>query len=254
MRSDMDKLLVTRPRWGSRCPMRGARRRRRERVDPESAPRHEPMSLGRGHKTRSEYFAPLLRFLRSRVGQRWDRVYSEIRRCIRNDSTVKAHVYVHLDQFVLRDVFLEDGKRWVIAYGEKRELSKIRSWRETFYVCPSSGRLHELRFQARRGRCELRPDARIGGPDLQLHRIDGLWFEIRLAEVPSGAEAQKRAFDRVLRAPVSRLDGERLYMTYGDWRRFGATRRALSRREIRRAQALPCVRLEFDRYDRWRFR
>ena len=79
MRDDMDKLLVTRPRWGSGSPMRGLRRRRRERFDPESAPRREPMSLGRGFKTQSEYFAPLLRFLRSRVGEHWDSVYSEIR-------------------------------------------------------------------------------------------------------------------------------------------------------------------------------
>jgi hypothetical protein len=234
--------------------MRGQRRRRRERIDRESAPRREPMSRGRGHKGLSEYFAPLVRFLRSRVGEPWDEVYSEIRRCVPNDSTVREHVYVHLDEFVLRNVFLEDGKRMLIRWGERQELAAQQFWGDTFFVCPKTGLLRELPSRRRRSGCVRKRDVRIAGPDTQMHRIDGLWFEIRLADVPADAAGRRRAFDRVLRKRVCDLDAERRYLTYGTARRYGVARRALSRREIRAAKQLPCVRLHRDRYDRWDLR
>lgn len=51
-------------------------------------------------RTFGENLSPLRRFLESRVGKKWDEVYSEIKSTVPNNGTVQNHVYQHLFDFV----------------------------------------------------------------------------------------------------------------------------------------------------------
>jgi len=246
MRDDMHRLLVTRPRSGSRCPLRGTRRRRRERVRFEEAPRYESMRGRHQTKYPSEYFAPLIRFLRKSVGRPWDDVYSEIRRTVRPDGVVQQHIYVHLEDFVADPVREIDGRLYTNRWqGSLVELGD-HSGPDTFYVCPRTGLLRELPWRGERREAVVNREIRIAAPERQLHRLDGVWYEIGLDAVPTSREGRRHAFDRVLRVRLAELDPEALPRAlagcYGcGGGRYGATRRTLSRRELRRLPDLPCA-------------
>jgi len=245
----MHRLLVTRPRSGSRCPLRGLRRRRRERVPHEEAPRYESMRGRPRTKYASEYFAPLIGFLRKSVGRPWDDVYSEIRRTVRPDGVVQQHVYVHLRELVADPVFERDGRLYANSWcGQVMELGAY-SGPNSFYVCPRTHRLRLLPWRAASGRRRREDfsnaDIRVVATDRQLHRLDGVWYEIGLAPVPTSAEEQRRAFDRVLRMRLAEITPElralALAGRYGNGSCYGATRRTISRRELRRLPELPCA-------------
>lgn len=66
----------------------------------------EPSSLRRPHKLAdnskqlNENLSPLMGFIRSRVGKKWDDVYSEIRANINSNNAVQMHVLQHINQYV----------------------------------------------------------------------------------------------------------------------------------------------------------
>ncbi|MEE8508817.1 MAG: hypothetical protein V3T07_07120 [Myxococcota bacterium] len=224
MRSDMHKVLVERPRvqgwnylrhhwWWRGRPVR------------EDDPLREPMSRGRGTKVQSENFAPMLRFLRSRVGRPWNDVFSEICAGLRGDSTVKKHVHDHLlYTFVELDVRLVDGKP---------EISRVWS---RFYVCPKTGALRETPRGRNASRPKADPTIRVASETREYHQLDGQWYEIELAPVPRDPCALAAARDAVLRRPLAELvrcSGEVLRERYGTPDRYAVRKRQISKREIR---------------------
>src|SRR6476660_1466738 len=101
MRKDMDKVIVERPRLGSRANNddKGALKRRQRAIgNEELLPKRSSTARGRrnNYKSLNEHLAPLRRFLNSRVGRNWDKVYAEIRERINPDSTQQMHILQHL--------------------------------------------------------------------------------------------------------------------------------------------------------------
>jgi hypothetical protein len=111
----------------------------------ETAVRTRPMAsrpgvqlrptLSRGNETpllvaenARENLAPLRRFLASRVGRRWDDVYSEVRAAIRADSAAQLHVLQHLNgRWRLKDTHGIDGVYAATKrQAGKREVREIR--------------------------------------------------------------------------------------------------------------------------------
>jgi hypothetical protein len=133
MRHDMSKVIVERPRIGGKLARKG------RQVEDDLQVSHEgmraPYVRHYNNKELNENLAPLLRFLDSRVGRRWDDVYSEICKNIRPDSTVQQHVLVHVKQFVNTHVRRNgDGELWDYD-GRPGPLGR---W-SRFYVDPDSG-------------------------------------------------------------------------------------------------------------------
>jgi hypothetical protein len=141
MRKDMNKLLCERQRGGWRLKTRRGHGRR---FDWESAPKRGPMP-GKLRRTKwlSENLQPLERFLRSRLGHQWDRVYSEIRADLKFTRAIDLHILQHLDWMVHTKMRTVDG---VIEV-----MHKNVGWRairpSDLYVCPRTGQLR--RFQPR---------------------------------------------------------------------------------------------------------
>src|SRR5580692_4576678 len=140
MRADMAKVIVERPRFGSRMrskPRKG-HNREAQRLGIESMPCREGIKrpYGDNLKSLNEHLGPLGRYIESQVGHPWDTVFSEICAHINRNSAVQDHVRDHVFDFVTTDVILIDGvphrkagcgrQALIVAYGR---------W-HGFYVCP----------------------------------------------------------------------------------------------------------------------
>jgi hypothetical protein len=148
MRSDMAKVIVERPRHGSRMCASDCKGRRREerQLGLDALRKREGIKYSYHSETKSlnEHLGPLRRFLDSRVGQQWDQVFAEISARIRPDSAVQDHVRDHVFDYVQRHVVLIDG---VPCSGEGRFYGRPlhKTWRrKVWYVCPQSGMLKRL--------------------------------------------------------------------------------------------------------------
>jgi hypothetical protein len=250
----MFKVIVERPRRGSRMRWSG---RTRRFLNSEDAP--SKIGMQRGHDTRkwlNEHLGPLRKFLGRRVGRPWDAVYSEICAVIDTRSTVKQHVLSHIEDFVAVKTRLVDGKLYEIGK-YSAVYTPLGNARQHLYVDPQTGllcrneerilRRRQLREQARRKRAELEARRRILNPSEQLHRVDGLWYHVRLGRLPearrivrfeSGRLREKfvheKRWDALRRAEVSSRDCTAGLELYGRRGVYAAAKRQLGRQELRR--------------------
>ncbi len=202
------------------------------------------MSMRRGGtKHLNENLAPLQRFLKCRVGQPWNAVYSEICANLRPTSAVQKHVLDHLWQMVYIHVVKVDGKLFGHdRYGVK-ELASY--WWTKFYVCPDTGRLCVLPRQPRHPKKPANPDVVVLADDSQLRRLGGIWYIITLAPVPATGQALMAARDVVLGRVLSSFGDARqrshtLRELYNRHDRYAVAKRQLGKRDLRRyAQVLP---------------
>jgi hypothetical protein len=247
MREDMSKVIVERPRFGSRC--RAARRL--HRLDPrlieldEDADDPFPVrigharwvGLGRFRKCLNEHLGPLKRYLDGQVGRPWNDVFSEISEHIRLDNTVQKHVRDHIGDFVAITTFLRDGQiHTVDRFGRPWPLLDMR-WPPGLYVHPMTGllcrndwrrarRIEQKREQEAAKRA-LAARMRVLEPMRQLHLLsDGNWWDVRLARVPAYVPHE----DVIDRAGLSELPRDERYQAWGV---YAVVKQALSRRRIK---------------------
>ena len=197
MREDMFKVIVERPRWGSRHATKT--KLRYDKCEGRSRVTGRRLASETGYrKNLNENLAPLKRYLHKQVGRRWDDVFSEICQHLDTGSTVKMHVREHLDDFVDRHVRRKaDGELWTVQ-GWGGETKLINQWVE-LYVDPDDGRIKETRalckkhgvlFARNRWRRDKRlkskPDAFIkkAGHLQWFVRLDGVWYLVQLSKEP----------------------------------------------------------------------
>ena len=91
-----------------------------------------------GTKSFNDNLEPLKRFLTSKVGKYWDKVYSEL--CEKMDkSTVSGlHVFNHLWGFVELHYWIEDGTLYHFRSGKRNKLYSTSSWPQ-FYIHAKTG-------------------------------------------------------------------------------------------------------------------
>ncbi len=230
MRGDMSKVIVERPRWGSRI-----RTERPQLRSPEEAPRCESMGGRSRRRTKqlNENLAPLWRFIRSRVGRPWDEVYSEIRARLSPSNAVQMHVLQHVRQMVEEHVVLVDGRPHGSAAwgGRYRPITGSRRW-PALYVCPLTGRLAAPPIP-RDPPKKTNPDLRPLDDGCEARRIDGVWYRFRFAPLPPARADRARLRDRLLGVALDASDLlPRLYRAYGRTDRFAVEKRQLSSRAI----------------------
>ncbi|GHC02978.1 hypothetical protein [Thermomonas carbonis] len=201
MRKDMFKVIVERPRHGGSYD-----RERFTPIDDDSPARESLRWRHHDRKGLNENLRPLERYLEKQVGRPWGKVYSEICDGIDRRSTAQEHIHQHVGDFVAVTVVVIDGEphspsRW----GAPQSL--VSGWAPRFYVEPRTGllQINKWRERIRRER-NRKPLGGIDhrrelGPFLQLHRLDGLWYEVDLAAIPVGADGSG-VFDVVARQRV----------------------------------------------------
>ena len=232
MRKDMSKVIVERPRRGG-----GWRRLGRPAPLDENAPAMPNRREKRGSKYLNENLAPLRRFLERNVGRHWPKVYAEIAAHLSPRNAVQQHVRDHLADFVAMRTDRREGVVWVAdRFGGPAPLAGSRF---RFYVHPTSGILlrnrdfgaYRRRHKDKRARDRLAETERRRdlGPDRQLHKIGGLWFELRLAPWQAPRAGEAAPHDAALPETATPEDRIRFY---GWPPRRAVARRSLSGREL----------------------
>jgi hypothetical protein len=230
MREDMFELIIERPRGGN-WPRKPGRRPR----DLDDAPRFESSSRNRGGtKWLNENLAPLVRFLRRRVGRPWNEVHAEIAKQLSLDSAVQKHVLDHVWQMIDLHPQVVDGKLCYSPpwYGGPRPIAE-GSWQRDFYVCPQTGRLMLAPPPRRRPRPEPSPDRlRLDDTD-QAFRIDGIWYRVRFAPVPARRVCLRDVIlKRFLNESGMTGPNGALAREYGRDDRYAVSKQQMSSREI----------------------
>lgn len=199
MRSDMQKVIVERPRWGHSLRSKKTARRIRPievHEDYDSGPTRAPSR--RDEKEFNEHLQPLWRFVRSNLGKPWDKVYSEIRRNISGRGVLGNHLLDHLHWEVETECRLIDGKVVVLWGGRPSEV-----W--GFYVHPRTGLLQEAPRRRWRRFEREEPVSWVQGPDEELyHRVGELWFHVEIVR------CEPRRRDRGIENLASQLFFEHL--------------------------------------------
>ena len=259
MRSDMFKVIVEAPRLGHNQKSDGRIFR-----NSEEAPAKLGMRAGhRARKGLNENLNPLQRYLHTQIGRPWDKVYADIRRTIDGRSTVKQHVLLHLEDFVVVRTKMVAGTVVTPSTGW-RSCMPLEDVNVDLYVHPVSGlllrnrayarKLHAYRKDRRRQTAAESAERRIVDAKHQLHRIDGIWYLVDVEALPqeryvkcgSGAGASLRpVYDRrwdVVRKAMVAINHDWLgpkngqptnKTLYGDAKLFGVSKRQLNSRELR---------------------
>jgi hypothetical protein len=256
MRDDMFKVIVERPR---KKPWVTPKTARAYRNSEEVAAK---IGIKQGHEKRkwlNENLAPLKRWLESQVNCPWDKVYAELCANIDRRNTVQEHIFAHIDNFVERETRLIDGKVYVID-NWPRKLVPIEESRATLYVHPTTGILrknkHRVTWRQVRDekrateKAELAVRRRDINDTEQLHKIDGVWYRVRLAPMDEGRPhhdhktglvelAYAKRWDVIRKQLVSRSrhsgDGKPDSATrFGKRYVYAAEKRQLSNAELRR--------------------
>lgn len=242
MRADMAKVLVERPRPGSRAgsrPAKGYRRRvARGLADPDGLPAREGIQARyTDRRPFNENLAPLRRFLRTNLGRPWAAVSAELHARIDPGNVVQKHVLTHLWEFVVRHVVLIDGRPcrgdgW--RHGEPLAADRGR-FGAVGYVCPATGLFKPLPAgrPARR-----KPAPRIVWSDGRraVGRTAAGWELLTLTPLPPAtlsSLARWRATDVWLGQRVDSWEHRRLAALYGR-PVYAVARRPVGRRELMR--------------------
>jgi hypothetical protein len=239
MRSDMSKVIVERPRLrhplknGSAYPRGHLKNRWQPNL--EDAPRIESMGGTYAEKWLNENLQPLVRFLRSRVGRRWDDVHSEIAAQISCKSAVQKHVLDHLRDYVVQNVRIVGSTVQYIRYRGYQPLESV-GMRFRFYVDPQTRKLclAPVASRKRRKKDAVDPDRRVLSPDRELRRIHGVWYEIDVAPIPRDPSARAACFDVLERTMLDSgaYDARARENVLWQTARYAARKRQLSTREI----------------------
>jgi hypothetical protein len=240
MRSDMDKVIVEKPRHNSRAKSPN-KKRKWQRTPPEEWPTREPIRMT--DKGLSETLSPLKRFLEKSVGRPWDKVHSEMAAHVDRGNAVQAHVWQHIEQYLFLHVVIEDGK--VYPHLHRHWIGEVSG----LYVHPVTGII--LRGKGPRRRWwdpwKRRPPVfkRIAD-NLFVGEIKGVWFEIRTANVASAPDG---ALDVVLKRPIAPEKKLRAYdkvgpreRLYGDASLYAVAKRPLNSKEIKARGLRPAAR------------
>jgi hypothetical protein len=230
MRWDMAKVIVERPRWGSRNKKsRKGYAKQWSKTPSENWPKRESIYALKGSTKRlNEHLGPLRRFLRSQVGRPWDQVFSEICVHIRVDSAVQSHVRDHVGDIVSIQVREIDGALYETEGWHAGKPLQRWGWRE-LYVCPRTGLLREIKHKKRV--CAKEPINHVRVSEKCEHRLmDGIWYEVTLQQIDSDNMWRR---DVVLRKRVVEISRREAEQTYGAFV-FAVSKRQLNKREIRR--------------------
>jgi hypothetical protein len=224
MREDMAKVIVERPRIGSRLRSRKKGYRKHvQQTGVEELPRREPM-LGRWRgreRWLNEHLGPMRRFLRSNVGRPWNKVHQDLCEHVSFDNAVQMHVLTHVFDYVERLVRV-DGNRIIPTAGFRHDRPLPAGH---MYVCPNTGLLRVVRKPKQRSQ----PKRHIIDATLQYRFRDNVWWEVRVDKLPSDPG---ELWDVWLERDVARLTETDCIAEYGG-KLFACSKRPLTPREAR---------------------
>lgn len=202
MRNDFNKILVERERprswdhFGNYRHMRGPRG-----LDDDEVGGREKMKIRyklRGYdKPFNENLNPLWGWLRSCVGKKWDKCYSELCKNFDMRGVINAHILQHLYQELEVNTLVGDKGQVLFhdsGYRSNKGPQPIKLCYKDYYVCPKDGTVKKTQKQPRRSvikqqeaekRAKELSVRRVLNSKEILHFIDGVWYHFDLLPIPT---------------------------------------------------------------------
>ncbi|WP_427159151.1 hypothetical protein ACQFX9_24285 [Aliinostoc sp. HNIBRCY26] len=131
----------------------------------------------------SDHLGPLRRFLRSKVGQPWNDVYSELCQKLDHKTMAGQHVIGHLWDYVVTHVEIVDGHFYGTLINRGYQISLDWSYRQRFYVHPETGILCAVENKPQK-RQQEEIDVIIIDDYHRYHKINEIWYLITFEDVP----------------------------------------------------------------------
>jgi hypothetical protein len=197
----LNEIVIERPRHGMRCPYRKLKgvKKELERLTREASEDGflSPYLIKVRHRTKSlaDHLGPLRRYLRSRVGEPWNDIYSDLSQRLDANSLTGQHVRDHLWDYVERHVELIDGVPHRKPYAGRLFRQLGDRYYDEFYVHPETGLLclAERRSQRELKKRQGRWSATVGRSSedcvviddtRQYRKINEIWYCITLKTLP----------------------------------------------------------------------
>lgn len=196
MRSDLNKLLCERERFGHRASYGDVRHVRNDDIFDKHGEfvgkQRESMTTRHNRGWRRKHFNenlnPLYGWVRKNVNRPWNKAYSELCQTFNMDSVINQHILTHLFDFVETQTKLdENGKVYIHGWGG--EWKRTHDSYSEFYVHPKTGILtyNKHRFDWRAAQRKLSEQRRkeeaaktVWINDLQCAVFEnGQWYENR---------------------------------------------------------------------------
>lgn len=206
MRDDFSKLLVERERIHHKDHYHNYRHMKGPKgLDDDEVGGRESMrkryNYGYDRKHFNENLNPLYGWLRSCVGKKWDKCYSELCKKFDMRGVINAHILQHLWQSVEKHAFI-DPKGAVMVHksyfwggkdNPRGGAVPISQCGKDYYICPKDGTLKRTvklskrsvsrQKEAEKRRQELAVKRVLNDREV-LHLIDGVWYHFELLSIP----------------------------------------------------------------------
>lgn len=184
MRTDITKVSFD--GHGPKClPLRPGRPLR----DPELEPVRQKMTH-HSYGLHGLHPKPLVRWLQAQVGRSWDAVYSELSAKTHSSGNVgRTLEQLVLGKVEVHNVEMRDGWAWVTSGTYTREPYKVEGLYvhpKTRVLCHQTYRSKAVREASERRKAESLAKRKVLTDTLQLHKLDdGLWYAVELAPIPT---------------------------------------------------------------------
>ncbi|MBL1201834.1 MAG: hypothetical protein FWK04_22930 [Nostoc sp. GBBB01] len=186
----LSEIVIERPRVGARISLKKVTgfKKQLDNITKEASEDglFNPYLIKATKKTKylSDHLGPLRRFLRSKAGQPWNDVYSQL--CERLDTKTMAgqHVIGHLWHYVERHVQIIDGDVYTKP-DRGHPILLDGSYRNSFYVHPETGILCAVQNIPRKQKQrQQETDVVIIDDYHQYHKLNDIWYLITFADFP----------------------------------------------------------------------
>jgi hypothetical protein len=215
MRKDLNKVIVERPRFHDGWKtLKGEHKAWQKAIKNDDHPSRGKMSIGWGSKELNENLNPLFRFLESKIGKNWNKVYSEIRENINPKNAVQLHILQHLEQYV--EVNTIQSSNGVITD------SRGTSIGDPFFVHPKTGQLlknkDSYHFRRYKYKSSLPPYPSVMIDGERYIESNGVWYNVRMDKFreikasPHNYRYYETAYDVIQKCHISR---DQAYSFYG---------------------------------------
>lgn len=207
----LDEIVIERPRGGMKISLKKVTgyKKSLQKITDEASENGllcpyliKPIKIVSKTKHLSDHLGPLRRLLRSKVGQHWDDIYSELSQRLDSSTVTGQHVLDHLWDYVERNVVLIDGVPYHKA-NSRYQSHQLAGWRDEFYIHPDTGILHFAKKAAKEPP-KKRDDLVVIDRYYQYRKLNDVWYLITLQEIPQFQEVT----DVVLKTTVNHLRGK----------------------------------------------
>jgi hypothetical protein len=185
----LSEIVIERPRGGMRISLKKRQgfKKQLHKITEEATEDglFNPYLIKARNKSKrlSDHLGPLRRFLRSKVGQPWNEVYSELCQRLDHNTMAGQHVIGHVWDYVERHVEIIDGVVYRKAY-RRYQVRLDESYRDSFYIHPETGILCAVKKVPRKQKKKQeQTDVVIVDDYHQYHKLNEIWYLITFADV-----------------------------------------------------------------------